>query len=178
MNKCLGAVAKKTGQAPQFFHSAVSAFWRDCTAILKMHRNIMYFMRTQNMPIIWKQYHTSAHRDGYGKLGQRVTSMEDDSISFRPASLGRKLHSFAQHDFSSFRSKLSMAWRSLILEDEIWILKIKKLSVYFRLTGENCPTKWNQYIWMLSPGPHLSGVRLSLDTPPPPSPPFYHIFAP
>lgn len=54
------------------------------------------------------------------KLGQWVTSAEADSISFRPVSLGRKLYSLAQHDFSSFKSKLSMALRSLILENNIF----------------------------------------------------------
>lgn len=37
LNKSLGAVAKETGQAPQFFHSGVSAFCRHSTVILKMH---------------------------------------------------------------------------------------------------------------------------------------------
>lgn len=41
------------------------------------------------------------------KVGQWVTSVEADSINFRPVSLGRKLYSVAQHDFNSFKSKLS-----------------------------------------------------------------------
>lgn len=35
LDKSLGAVAKETGQAPQFFHSAVSAFCRHSAGILK-----------------------------------------------------------------------------------------------------------------------------------------------
>lgn len=51
------------------------------------------------------------------KLGQWVTSPEAHSISLRPISRGRKLGSSVQHDFSSFRSWLSMTWWSLILKN-------------------------------------------------------------
>lgn len=40
LNKGLGAVAKETGQAPQFLHSGVSTFRRHSTVILKMHHYI------------------------------------------------------------------------------------------------------------------------------------------
>lgn len=53
----------------------------------------------------------------YVKLGQWVTSLESHSISFRPISRGRKLDSSVQHDFSSFRSWLSMTWWSRILKN-------------------------------------------------------------
>lgn len=41
LNKSLGAVAKETGQAPQLFHSGVSAFRRHSTVILQMYHYIL-----------------------------------------------------------------------------------------------------------------------------------------
>lgn len=57
------------------------------------------------------------HWQSVVKLGQWVTSLEADSISFRPASRGRKLDSLAQHDLNSFRSRPSMTRWSLILKN-------------------------------------------------------------
>lgn len=41
LNKGLGAVAKETSQAPQFFHCGVSAFCRHSTVTLKKHNYML-----------------------------------------------------------------------------------------------------------------------------------------
>lgn len=48
-----------------------------------------------------------------------------------------------------------MAWRSLILEDEIQIYILKRMSVYFELMGEKCPKKWNLDMNVVSKTPPL-----------------------
>lgn len=51
LNKGLGAVAKETGQAPQFFHSGVSAFCRNSAVILKMQYVALDGIRAKSVQI-------------------------------------------------------------------------------------------------------------------------------
>jgi len=48
LNKGLSAVAKETGQAPQLFHSAVSAFCRYSAVILK---GVLIYIRVTSLEI-------------------------------------------------------------------------------------------------------------------------------
>lgn len=154
MNKCLGAVAKETGQAPQLFHSAVSAFWRNCTAILKMHHNSIHFMHTEKChPFEWITIclHTEPEPVNWVSVlppQRRTLSVSDQTLWEESCTLSHNM-----------TSALSRASCQQLEDPSSWKRACKCFfvsSFNCRYREKNVPTM--KSVWMLSPIPHLLGV--------------------